>query len=106
MDYQKNTEHIGSSDIGILILSGFERGKGFQLKNFFFGEDGTYSAYIVNGQTHIPDHYELICEFNTWMRIYDDDHLFEILCRCNSGISFRGSWMHYSADLIKERNVM
>ena len=27
MDYQKNTEHIGSSDIGILILSGFERGK-------------------------------------------------------------------------------
>ena len=21
-----------------------------------------------------PDHYELICEFNTWMRIYDDDH--------------------------------
>lgn len=31
MDYQKNTEHIGSSDIGILILSGFERGKGFQL---------------------------------------------------------------------------
>lgn len=62
MDYQKNTEHIGSSDIGILILSGFERGKGFQLKKLFFGEDGTYSAYIVNGQTHIPDHYELICE--------------------------------------------
>lgn len=53
MDYQKNTEHIGSSDIGILILSGFERGKGFQLKKLFFGEDGTYSAYIVNGQTHI-----------------------------------------------------
>ena len=57
MDYQKNTEHIGSSDIGILILSGFERGKGFQLKKLFFGEDGTYSAYIVNGQTHIPDHF-------------------------------------------------
>lgn len=38
MDYQKNTEHIGSSDIGILILSGFERGKGFQLKNFSSGE--------------------------------------------------------------------
>ena len=53
MDYQKNTEHIGSSDIGILILSGFERGKGFQLKKLFFGEDGTYSAYIVNGQTHL-----------------------------------------------------
>lgn len=74
MDYQKNTEHIGSSDIGILILSGFERGKGFQLKKLFFGGDGAYSAYIVDGQTQIPDHYELICEFNTWMRLYDDDH--------------------------------
>lgn len=42
MDYQKNTEHIGSSDIGILILSGFERGKGFQLKKLFFGGDGAY----------------------------------------------------------------
>ena len=69
MDYQKNTEHIGSSDIGILILSGFERGKGFQLKKLFFGGDGAYSAYIVDGQTQIPDHYELICEFNTWMRM-------------------------------------
>ena len=48
MDYQKNTEHIGSSDIGILILSGFERGKGFQLKKLFFGGDGAYSAYIVD----------------------------------------------------------
>lgn len=38
MDYQKNTEHIGSSDIGILILSGFERGKGFQLKKLFSGK--------------------------------------------------------------------
>ena len=62
------------ADIGILILSGFERGKGFQLKKLFFGGDGAYSAYIVDGQTQIPDHYELICEFNTWMRIYDDDH--------------------------------
>ena len=44
MDYQKNTEHIGSSDIGILILSGFERGKGFQLKKLFFGGDGAYSS--------------------------------------------------------------
>ena len=29
MDYQKNTEHIGSSDIGILILSGLNVGKDF-----------------------------------------------------------------------------
>ena len=47
MDYQKNTEHIGSSDIGILILSGFERGKGFQLKKLFFGSMDKHTFQIT-----------------------------------------------------------
>lgn len=53
MDYQKNTEHIGSSDIGILILSGFERGKGFQLKKTFFrGRWNLFSLYCQWTNTH------------------------------------------------------
>lgn len=84
MDYQKNTEHIGSSDIGILILSGFERGKGFQLKKLFFGGDGAYRLILSMTNTN-PDHYELICEFNTWMRIYDDDHFVRKFSRMQFG---------------------
>ena len=51
MDYQKNTEHIGSSDIGILILSGFERGKGFK-KTFFRGRWNLFSLYCQWTNTH------------------------------------------------------
>lgn len=71
-EYSKN--FIGFSDIATLVCVGMEKGK---LKNEFlhFGEDGRYYAYFVEEDTKIPSHYEKICTFHDWMKIYDDEAL-------------------------------
>ena len=40
-----------------------------------FGEDGTYTAYLVGEHCLIPDHYHLVYECRHWIKIYDDDGL-------------------------------
>lgn len=74
-DFEK--EFIGDSDIATLIMVGYdskEKG-GVSLKKLNFGVDGNYQAYIVEGQTEIGSHYELVAEFTDWLRIYDDSSL-------------------------------
>lgn len=71
-DYEK--EFIGSSDIATLILAGCGE-DGVKISTLHFGSDGTYRAYIVDQDTEIPDHYKLVDEFESWLKIYDDEEL-------------------------------
>lgn len=66
---------IGDSDIASLILAGCEKSKGLVLKELHFGIDNSYYAYVVDEDTEIGSHYKLAAEFDTWMKIYDDDSL-------------------------------
>ena len=73
-DFEK--QYIGDSDIASLILAGYVEGKGLDLKELHFGQDGSYSAYIVEGdEVEIGSHYNIVTEFNSWMKIYDDERL-------------------------------
>ena len=66
-------ESIGSSDIGALVLVGGGAGD-IQNQFLFFGEDGSYRAYMVTGaDVEIGSHYEKVAAFKGWLRIYDDD---------------------------------
>jgi len=68
-------KYIGSSDIASLILVGCGE-NGLELKELHFGEDGSYQAYIIdNKDVEIPSHYSLVAEFETWLKIYDDEEL-------------------------------
>lgn len=72
-DYEK--QYIGSSDIASLILAGCRDGEGFVTIPLHFGEDNSYDAHIVEGEAEIGNHYEKRAEFNSWLKIYDDDGL-------------------------------
>ena len=73
-DFEK--EYIGSSDIASLILAGYEENKGLSLKELRFGEDGFYNAFIVDEKdVEIGSHYNKVAEFDSWMKIYDDECL-------------------------------
>lgn len=69
-DYGK--VNIGSSDIAALIMAGGGQKNPSWL---LFGEDGSYSAYIVDENAAIGEHYKEIIQFDFWMKIYDDDGL-------------------------------
>lgn len=72
-DFKK--QYIGSSDIASLILAGYKDGEGFITTPLHFGQDRSYSAYIVEGEAEIGSHYEKRAEFDTWLKIYDDEEL-------------------------------
>lgn len=72
-DFEK--QYIGDSDIATLILAGYKRGEGFVITPLCFGQDGNYSAYIVEGEAEIGSHYEKRAEFESWMKVYDDEGL-------------------------------
>lgn len=72
-DFEK--QYIGSSDIASLILAGYKDGEWFVTMPLHFGKDGSYSAYIVEGETEIGSHYEKKAEFDSWLKIYDDEEL-------------------------------
>lgn len=71
-DFEK--QYIGSSDIASLILAGCNE-NGLSLKELHFGQDASYSAYIVEGEAEIGSHYHKVAEFESWLKIYDDDEL-------------------------------
>lgn len=72
-DFKK--EYIGSSDIASLILAGCDN-NGLSLRELHFGGDGSYNAYIVDDDLEeIPGHYHKVAEFESWLKIYDDDGL-------------------------------
>ena len=72
-DFDK--QYIGSSDIASLILAGYKAGEGFVTIPLHFGQDDSYSAYIVEGEAVIGSHYEKRAEFDSWLKIYDDEGL-------------------------------
>lgn len=46
----------------------------FRISFYFFGEDGSYRAYMVTGaDVEIGSYYEKVAAFKGWLRIYDDD---------------------------------
>lgn len=74
-DFEKT--YIGGSDIASLVLVGYRANEGLKTEPLYFGEDGSYSAYIVeqteNEKIKIESHYKKIATFNHWLKIYDDD---------------------------------
>ena len=59
------SSYIGDSDIAALILAGISDGS-LQSKVLDFGEDGRYSAYIVDEDAEIGSHYEKQHEFTNY----------------------------------------
>ncbi len=59
---------LGGSDIASLIL----RAPG-KLSALFMGEDGEYSAYVVDGEALIPEWYTQVFECEGWLWVFDDD---------------------------------
>lgn len=49
------------------------------MKKLVFGEDGHYMSYLVRGKANIGSHYELVAEFEHWMKIYDESVLVRVL---------------------------
>ena len=64
-EYQKIP--LGESDIAQLLL---RRPAGCELLEF--GEDGGYSAYLVDEECEVPAHYIKIMECRCWLWIYSD----------------------------------
>lgn len=65
-------QYIGGSDIALLTAVGPGEE---EMQSVFirYGGDGEYSAYIVDEDAEIGDHYKKIATFNHWLKIYDDD---------------------------------
>lgn len=70
--YQYCTVPAGSSDIASLI---YRTGNG-ETGEIPFGEDNTYSARLITGDTEVPEHYKKNKILDTdapWIWLYDDD---------------------------------
>ena len=65
---------IGGSDIASVIMVGCGE-EGLITKPLHFGMDGGYTAYYVDEEAEIGEHYTLVEEFESWLKIYDDDGL-------------------------------
>ena len=73
--YKENTVSFGYSDVAFLTaIGGGEDGKP-KAEFIRFAGDGTYKAYLVDNREIIPSHYRKICEFENWVRVYDDTEL-------------------------------
>lgn len=72
-NYEKR--FIGDSDIASLILVGMNETGDLKTTTLNFGEDGSYSAYIIPKDVDVPGYYEKVEFFSDWMKIYDDDGL-------------------------------
>lgn len=68
-DFEKVS--LGSSDIASLTMR-FCSSKKAEFGDLKFGQDSSYSAYFVNEEIDIPEHYELVAEGENWLWIYDD----------------------------------
>lgn len=67
-DYKGKKDYIGASDIAELTLC-----CNGEKTPLYFGEDGTYHAYIVHGTCDIPLHYAKVAQFKDKIDIIDDD---------------------------------
>lgn len=62
--------NIGYSDIASLTI----RSYGI-VAPLDFGSDGDYRAYVVDSDTEIPNHYQLVQNLEHWVHIFDDAEL-------------------------------
>ena len=67
--------YIGDSDCAFLTLVGVKENHGAASSILNYGEDGDYYAYLVDEDTEIPESYEYIDHFVSWLKIYDDNGL-------------------------------
>lgn len=65
-DFEKKT--IGASDIAQVVYRSAD-----QVGIIKFVGDGSYRAYIVDDDAEIADHYQLVAQGESWLRIYDDE---------------------------------
>lgn len=73
--YKEETTALGASEIAALALVGMKDGK-LCAEILNFGTDGCYNAYVVKDKDiSTPPHYDLICTWDTWLKIYDDEQL-------------------------------
>ena len=72
--YKQYKISLGESDIAQLILMGChpEEKYGTRAQPLRFGGDGEYSAWLCDAVTDVPEHYELIALYHTWIKVYDD----------------------------------
>ena len=68
-------EYIGTSDIAALVMVGFKDNIGATSELLRFGKDSSYYAYVCEGEVEIGSHYELVSEYQCWLKIYDDTEL-------------------------------
>lgn len=66
---------IGYSDISTLILAGLTQDGTLMTDALYFGEDGSYNAYLVDENAEIGEHYKLEKIFYHWVRFYDDEDM-------------------------------
>ena len=64
--YEKKT--LGSSDIASLIFRTWDK-----VGLIEFGGDGEYSAYIVDEDAEIGEHYQKVVSATHWLDLYDDN---------------------------------
>ena len=68
--------HIGSSDKALLFMRGYDQDGIAISEPMAFGEDGSYSAYIIKeSDIKIGNHYICIASFYKNIQIFDDDGL-------------------------------
>ena len=84
--YKKEITSLGSSDIAALTITGIKDGKlTAEILDYYI--DANYKAYIVTDKgVEIPDYYDLISTWDTWIRIYDDETLVFHFHKYNSKI--------------------
>ena len=59
---------LGESINSSLLARGYDN-----LAEIKMGKSGKYSAYFVNEEISIPEHYTKVFECHNWLSIYDDD---------------------------------
>ena len=62
--------NIGYSDIASLTIRSCSI-----VAPLDFGSDGDYRAYVVDSDTEIPNHYQLVQNLEHWVHIFDDAEL-------------------------------
>lgn len=69
--YKYCTLSAGVSDIAALV---YRTSNPKEIGEIAFGEDGSYKAHLIVGDTEVPDHYYLVLDTQEpWLWIYDDD---------------------------------
>lgn len=73
--YKSVIAYLGGSDIAQLTMLGCIPDQGAVPMALHFGGDGAYTAWLVDSEELVPEHYKLVAQFHIWLKIYDDDRL-------------------------------